>query len=132
MQGIRKHKESFFHSRLWIVILVIVTIVLSIAVIKMYKKYAHAKDIYHEYTVELAQVEKNKQDLEKNIEALSTDRGKEAEIRDRYRVVKKDEQMILIVDDQKVQSGDNQELSGNNEKSDSFLGRLRAFLRDLW
>lgn len=98
MQDIKYHKESFFHTRFWIVVLLIVAVLLSISVTRIYKKYAHAKSIRDEYILEFNQVQESKKVLEKNIQALSTDRGKESEVRDRYRVVKEGEQMILIVD----------------------------------
>lgn len=101
MQGIRHHKESFFHTRFWIVVLVIICTLLTISVIKIAKKYSHAKSIRNDYQLELSQIQAHEKELQKNIDALSTDRGKEAEIRDRYRVVKHGEQMILIVDNNK-------------------------------
>lgn len=101
MQGIRHHKESFFHTRFWIVVLVLLCILLVTSVIKISKKYIHAKSIRDEYQAELTQATEHQADLQKNIDALSTDRGKEQEIRDRYRVVKQGEQMILIVDNDK-------------------------------
>ncbi len=64
----------------------------------MYKKYVHAQQIKNDYHKELLQVQNHATELKNNIDALSTDRGKETEIRDRYRVVKEGEQMILIVD----------------------------------
>ncbi len=106
MQGIRHHKESFFHTRFWIVVLVILCILFGISVIKTSKKFIHAKSIRNEYRDELAQVTQHQADLQKNIDALSTERGKEAEIRDRYRVVKQGEQMILIIDNDKNGSAD--------------------------
>lgn len=70
----------------------------------MFKKYTHAKTIRDDFQLELSETQKHQADLQKNIDALSTDRGKEAEIRDRYRVVKDGEQMILIVDNQEKPS----------------------------
>jgi cell division protein FtsB len=101
MQDIRHHKESFFHTRFWIVILLLICGVLTLSVVRMVKKYVHAKSIRDDYAVELKQNQQHQAELQKNIVALSTDRGKEAEIRDRYRVVKQGEQMILIVDNDK-------------------------------
>ena len=101
MQGIKHHKESFFHTRFWIAVLLVICVILSISVFKIYKKYAHAKTIRDDYRLELEQVKSHRADLQKNIDALSTERGKEEEIRDRYRVVKQGEQMILIVNDDK-------------------------------
>lgn len=97
MQGVRHHKESFFHTRFWIVVLLVICIILGASVFKIAKKYIHAKSIRDDYQQELEQVKKHEADLQKNIAALSTERGKEEEIRDRYRVVKQGEQMILIV-----------------------------------
>lgn len=101
MQGIRHHKESFFYTRFWIVVLLVICILLGISVVKIYLKYAHAKSIRNDYQEELTQIKQHETDLQKNIDALSTERGKEEEIRDRYRVVKQGEQMILIVNDDK-------------------------------
>jgi cell division protein FtsB len=101
MQGVRHHKESFFHTRFWIVVLLGICVMLTAAVIKMSRKYIHAKSIRDDYHKELVQNQGHEADLEKNINALSTDRGKEEEIRDRYRVVKQGEQMILIIDNDK-------------------------------
>lgn len=101
MQGVRHHKESFFHTRFWIVVLIVICTLLVISVVKISKKYIHAKSIRDDYQAELTQVQAHEAELRKNIDALSTDRGKETEIRDRYRVVKHGEQMILIVDNDK-------------------------------
>jgi cell division protein FtsB len=101
MQGIRHYKESFFHTRFWIAVLIVICTLLVISVVKISKKYMHAKSIRDDYQTELNQVESHEAELKKNINALSTDRGKETEIRDRYRVVKEGEQMILIVNNDK-------------------------------
>jgi cell division protein FtsB len=103
MQGIHRHKESFFFSHFWVGVLVVVFGIASFSVFKMYKKYIHAKSVRNDFHTELLQTQQKQAKLQENIDALSTDRGKESEIRDRYRVVKEGEQMILIVDNgQKV------------------------------
>ena len=66
MQGIRHHKESFFYTRFWIVVLFIICILLGISVFKVYLKYAHAKSIRNDYRDELAQVKQHEMDLQKN------------------------------------------------------------------
>ncbi len=121
MQDIRHHKESFYHSRFWIVVLLVICVILTISVIKIYLKYNHAKSVRDDYRAELAQVQQHEADLEKNIGALSTERGKEEEIRDRYRVVKQGEQMILIIDD-------NQEKESKNEQGVEEEG----FFKEIW
>lgn len=44
--------------------------------------------------------------LEAQVQRLESDRGKEAEIRDRYEVSKKGEQVVVVVDTAAVQGGD--------------------------
>ena len=117
MQDIKHHKESFFYTRFWIVVLVIISILLSLSVIKIYRKYAHAKSIRDEYAGELVQIQKSRSMLQANIQALSTSRGKEAEIRDRYRVVKEGEQMILIVNNDKDKIEKNEDMQEVSKKS---------------
>lgn len=129
MQGIRHHKESFFYTRFWIVVLFVICIFLGIAVFKVYLKYTHAKSIRNDYRDELSQVEQHERDLQKNIDALSTERGKEEEIRDRYRVVKQGEQMILIVNNEKKEEiQEEKEVQENN----GFLGKIWSIIVDLF
>jgi cell division protein FtsB len=107
MQDVRRHKESFFHSRFWIGFLLTVCVILGLSTFRMYKKYIHAQQIKNDYYNELIQVQNHATVLKNNIDALSTDRGKESEIRDRYRVVKEGEQMILIVDNNDKETSEN-------------------------
>lgn len=128
MQGIRHHKESFFHTRFWIVVLLIICTILIISVVKISKKYIHAKSVRNDYQTELNQVRAHEVELKKSIDALSTDRGKEAEIRDRYRVVKHGEQMILIVDNDKKESNDPIPVNEPN----GFWGKLKNLINGIF
>ncbi len=128
MQGVRHHKESFFHTRFWIVVLIVICTILAISVVKISKKYAHAKSIRDDYQAELTQVQAHDAELKKNINALSTDRGKETEIRDRYRVVKHGEQMILIVDNDKKDPN----TAPEPEKSYGFFGNIGHWFSTLF
>jgi len=124
MQDIKHHKEKFFHTRFWIVILLLACGLLCVSVVNMAKKHHHARTIRDDYQKELAQIQDHEQILKQNIAALSTDRGKETEIRDRYRVVKEGEQMILIVDNAEKQPAPAPEKKG-------FFGGIVQFFRDL-
>ncbi len=98
MQENRNYSRSFFHSIFWILILLFFCVIFILSTINIYRKYLHAKRIKNEYHKELVQSQEKVGQLEKTIDNLSTDRGKETEIRDRYRVVKEGEQIILIVE----------------------------------
>ncbi len=126
MQDVRRHKESFFHSRFWIGFLLIVCVLLGLSTFRMYKKYVHAQQIKNDYYKELLQVQNHATELKNNIDALSTDRGKETEIRDRYRVVKEGEQMILIVD-----NDDAKDLSIPISAPTGWFARIMYFFRHL-
>ncbi len=118
MQDIKHHKESFFYTRFWIVVLVLFIALFTLPVLSIYKKYQHAQDIRNEYVVELEKNKNNKAKLEASIAALSTERGIEGEIRDRYRVVKQGEQMILIVNNKNdIQDQELKDEEFQNEKS---------------
>jgi cell division protein FtsB len=126
MQDIRRHKESFFHSRFWIGFLIIICVICGFSTFRMYKKYVHAQQIKNDYSHELVQVQDHALTLKKNIDALSTDRGKETEIRDRYRVVKEGEQMILIVDNDEVHN-----VPIPVQTSNGLFARVMYFFRHL-
>jgi cell division protein FtsB len=131
MQDVKHYKESFFYTRFWIVVLIVVGIFLGISTVRAYKKYTYAKTIRDDYAQELVQVQQSKEVLEKNIHSLSTDRGKEIEIRDRYRVVKEGEQMILIVDNYTTQEDPILQNEPENEQSFHFWEKLITFFKGL-
>jgi cell division protein FtsB len=126
MQPVKHHKEKFWHTRFWIAILVIFCGLLSISVFNIAKKHRHARTIRYDYQQELIQIQEHERILKENIASLSTDRGKEAEIRDRYRVVKEGEQMILIVD-----NDDKNDDPSVPEPSKNIFRRFIQFFKDL-
>lgn len=126
MQESRNHPKSFFHSTLWICILLFFCFIFILSTINIYKKYLHAKRIKNEYHKELVQSQEKVGQLEKTIDNLSTDRGKETEIRDRYRVVKEGEQMILIVDNAPLTDA-----SVGDTEPKNILDRILLFFKNL-
>jgi cell division protein FtsB len=126
MQENRNHSRSFFYSIFWILILLFFCVIFILSTINIYKKYLHAKRIKNEYHKELVQSQEKVGQLEKTIDNLSTDRGKETEIRDRYRVVKEGEQMILIVDNAPLM-----DTSVGDTESRNLLDRMVLFLKNL-
>ncbi len=87
----------------------------------------HAKTIRDDFQSELVQIEQQHEKLQKNIGNLSTERGLEAEIRDRYRVVKEGEQMILIVDNlEEKELGKNLQQDFTNT---TFQEKVKGFFR---
>lgn len=126
MQPVKHHKEKFWYTRFWIVILLILCGLFGMSVINIARKHHHARTIRDDYQKELDQIQEHERVLKENIASLSTDRGKEAEIRDRYRVVKEGEQMILIVD-----NDEKKDAPPVSEPSKNIFRRFIQFFKDL-
>lgn len=78
--------------------LLILCILLIISVIGMYRKHAKVVRARDTYLAELRKLQEKEQQVTQSIERLSTDTGIEDEIRERYRVTKPGEKLILVID----------------------------------
>ncbi len=70
MQDIHYHKESFFYSRFFIGFLVVIFGIFTYSIIKVHKKYTHAKSIRDDFRAELVEIEQQHTKLQKNITNL--------------------------------------------------------------
>jgi cell division protein FtsB len=100
---VNKHKqhtnpEDVFWSVLKTAILGIVCVILVFSVYKMYKKYHKTTKALADARSELTKLQHNKESVETAIQRLSTSEGREYEIRDRWRVTKSGEKMIVVID----------------------------------
>jgi cell division protein FtsB len=97
----RRKLKTIIHSRLVRVLLVVVCIVL---VRGAYHRYEIATDMEARRAVaeaEVAQLQAQKDALEKKVGYLSDERGIEAEMRRQFDVALKDEQVVVIVEPEK-------------------------------
>lgn len=113
-------KKSWFYSPWVAVILVIFVIWGTVSVVGAGIKQHEAITLRNTSRKELAELEIKQQELNKKIEDFSTEQGIEAEVRQRYRVVKPGEQLVIIVNNE----GDNE----NQVTKPSFWQRLRSFV----
>jgi cell division protein FtsB len=90
--------EDVFWRVIRTVLLGMVCIILLFSVYKMYKKYHKTTTTLRDSYTELEKLQQNKISTEHAIERLSTDEGREYEIRDRFRVTKPDEKIIVVID----------------------------------
>jgi cell division protein FtsB len=102
------------------VVLVLFVIWGGVAVIRAYAKQREAVVNRNTSIRELKEVKEKQAELSANIENLSTERGLEAEVRNRYRVAKPGEQLVIVVD--------NKEGSEDVTKKPSFWEKLRQFV----
>lgn len=96
-QGRRKW-HRILRSDVFSFILLIATVFLLKSVWGVYKKDSVARINMEEAEVTLANLQKKKAGLEKEISKLNTERGVEEELRRRFQVVKPGEQVLVIVD----------------------------------
>lgn len=96
----RRRLKEFLHSRYAIGFLALVIILLLNAVWGISGKYAKSKAIAERAQADLNTLKEREASLNRSIEALSTEEGKERELRDRFGVVKEGEKMIILVEEQ--------------------------------
>ncbi|MEI8224136.1 MAG: septum formation initiator family protein [bacterium] len=92
-------KKSWTHSPVLAVFLVVVLCWGLFVVYRMYVKNREAVALRNQFQSELDTLNEKQEELADKITHLSTDRGLEAEVRNRYRVIRPGEQLVIVVDD---------------------------------
>ena len=95
----KKRRQKLIYSKFTLVILLILVLVLSRATWNVYSKKVDSKEKRLTSEQELAYLENQQAKLLSEIEALKTQEGQEAEIRDTYRLAKEGEGLIVVVDE---------------------------------
>ena len=96
----RKKTNSFWHSPLMLIVLFVILILFGynmIGLIEKERETAKKKDLILSNIETLRSRESS---LSSDIERLKTEEGIEETIRDKYQVVKQDEKMVTIIDQQ--------------------------------
>lgn len=114
---ITSKKKSWWQSPVVAWLLVGAVIWGSAVFVRAYFKQRDAVSLKEQYAQELADLQNYEAELQKKIQSLSTDAGVESEIRERYRVVKPGEQLVVIVD--------------NDETSDASGSQKRGFWQNV-
>lgn len=121
----KKRYERALYSKPTIFLLIILVIFLGKAVLNVYEKAQNTKENLELAQVELDVLKARGTLLEDKISVLGTPKGIEAEIRDKFNVVKEGESVIVIVEG---------ELNGNEHngvEGKSFWERIKSlFKRD--
>ncbi len=116
----KKKYERMLYSRPTVFLLIVLTIILSRAVISVYEKAQSTQE-----NLEIAQVELDKlvdrgELLEDNLSSLATPKGVEAEIRDKFNVVKEGESVIMIIEPEEMEGG------RKNKNTKSLWERIKS------
>lgn len=92
------HKKSLGGSVFTIIILIVFSCILLLSCIKLFKKYRYAVEIKNQYSRDYEKLVHKQSELQESINRLSSSAGIEYEVRERYRVVKPGEELILVID----------------------------------
>ena len=90
-------KKSWFRSPIIAVILFVLVILAAISVARAFAKEREAAKLRDQYRREVSEMDQRQAELDAQIKNLSTDRGLESEIRNRYRVSKPGEDLVVEV-----------------------------------
>lgn len=96
----KRKLKKFLYSRPMLVILFILLLLLTKGTWNVYRKLHISQSNLDMVHRELEKLGEREQALAAEIKFLQTDTGIEAEIRDRYRVVKDGEEIAIIVNDE--------------------------------
>ena len=115
---LRGKKKNSLYPKILILILIILVIVLSRATWNVFLKEKNTRESLSETQKDFDNLEREKTELEGDINNLSTARGIDEEIRNKFRVTKDGEGMIVLIDSPEISTTTEEE----NQKS--FWSRL--------
>ena len=90
--------RRFVYSAPMLIFLGIILLVFIVQVSDLYKTKQEAARKAYEAKEELSRSEERKNELERRLNFMKTERGKESEIREKFMVGKEGEDVILVVD----------------------------------
>lgn len=122
----KRNLKKIFFSRFFIMALLALFIILSFSTAKVYSKFKKAYDKNRETIAKIEELEQRKKELEARISALSSEAGKEEEIREKFNIKKPGEEVLTIID--KSPGSD----KINNKNDDGFFPGIWNWLENLW
>jgi hypothetical protein len=119
MPAIKKRK--LLYTPVGITLLFILTLYIGYSVFELYGKYAEARDKKNTAAAALHDAENRRAQVQSELDKLSTDRGREEVIREKFNVTKEGEGVVVIPGDET--SGD-KETGATSTKKEGFFSKL--------
>ncbi|MGM0482471.1 MAG: hypothetical protein ACQEP6_01230 [Patescibacteria group bacterium] len=120
----RKIKE-WVYSRFALVSLLILVGLMLFPVWNMYKNYSESESMLSGSVAKMEELKEEKYELEKELDYLESDLGREAEIRKRFRTGKEGEVMAVIVEEEEgTQDGTEEEKKGTWDRFSGWVKGL--------
>lgn len=95
----KKRWQSLFYSPVSLVVVFLFVFLMAKGAYGMYQKYHLSKKSLDEQTARLDMLKDQRSDLEKDLRLLETEDGEEAIIRDRFRVVRPGEELVVVIEE---------------------------------
>ena len=122
MAEFKKQKSnSFWHSPLALVVLFFILIIFIYNMVGLVKKERETSLKKSQILEQIDSLHKREDVLNNDISKLETDEGIEETIRDKYQLAKPNEKMVVIVDGEKLDSKDTEDVSTDH----SFWGWIK-------
>lgn len=97
----KKRLRRFIYSPISLFLVAFAIMVVGRGTWSVFHKAKESKEKLHASVIELERLQKRAETLSTQLTSLNTDRGIEEELRDKYRVAKEGEQMIILLGDGK-------------------------------
>jgi cell division protein FtsB len=104
----KRKVRKILYSRTALIVLCVVAAVFLRATWNVYEKERLSEEYVSQASAQLDKISAKKEAISSSVSALGTDKGIEAEIRRKFRVVKDGEQIAVIVDDTAISGGRDQ------------------------
>jgi cell division protein FtsB len=117
----RKNKNNFWHSPLILMVLFGILVLFTFSIVGLSEK---ERETSQKKDIELTKIENlrlREKTLNQDIEKLKTEEGIEETIRDKYQVVKPNEKMVTIIDEENKQLMEVPEVTNHG-----FIGWIKS------
>lgn len=121
----RKNKYNFWHSPLALIVFFCILILFVYNIIGLLEKERETAKKKNMILANIENLRKRENTLNNEIEKLKTEEGIEETIREKYQVVKEGEKMVVIVDEEKLNKG----VEENTVDSNKFLEWVKRLFK---
>jgi len=109
---VRNKNRKALYSGWTLIVLLFVIFIVGRSTLSVSQKEKETKNNLNNANEELVELEDRRELLVKEIRKLSTERGVEEEIREKFRVVKSGEEMLMLIDGPETASSEEEEETG--------------------
>ncbi len=114
-------KRKLLYTPVGIALLFILTLYIGYSVFELYGKYAEARDKKNTAAAALYDAENRRAQVQGDLNKLSTERGREEVIREKFNVTKEGEGVVVIPGDE---TGTDKETGATSAKKEGFFSKL--------